>query len=85
MLEHVWEQRGAARILLDGRTGTRLHRELAMLIQARLDAPATMAAMGAAAAQLTMLRLWVSGTVAYPAAELAVEMMACARLLPDRR
>jgi AcrR family transcriptional regulator len=84
MLEHVWEQRTFARIILDGRTGARLHHRLAALIEDRLDPPETMAAMAAAAAQLTMLRLWVSGAVACPAADLAQRMIACANLLPDR-
>jgi AcrR family transcriptional regulator len=85
MLDHVWEQRGVARVLLDGRTGARLQRRLAALIEARLDAPAAMAAMAVAAAQLTMLRLWVGGEVACPAADLALQMITCARLLPERR
>ena len=83
MLEHVWAQRGAARTLLDGGTGARLQRRLATLIDARRDAPATMAAMGAAAAQLTMLRMWLRGEAACPAAELALRMIACRHLLKD--
>jgi hypothetical protein len=86
MLEHVWEQRGFARRILDGAPGNRLQRRLAALIAARLDdsGPAAMAATAAAAAQLAMLRSWLDGAVACPASDLAERMLACARLLPDR-
>lgn len=82
-LDHVWQQRWIARTLFEGRTGDKLQRRLAGLIEARIDQPATMAAMAVAAAQLTMLRLWVSGAVACPAAELASRMIACRHLLTD--
>lgn len=82
-LDHVWQQRSIARTLFEGRTGDKLQRRLAALIEARIDQPATMAAMAVAAAQLTMLRLWVSGAVACPAAELASRMIACRHLLID--
>jgi AcrR family transcriptional regulator len=82
-LEHIWQQRGFARIILGGRTGEKLQRRLAALIEARLDEPAPMAAMAIAAAQVTMLRLWVCGEVASPAATLAARMIACAHLLDN--
>ena len=81
ILDHVWEQRAVARMLFEGRTGDRLQRRLATLIAARLPATTTMPAMAAAAAQLAMLRSWMRGEVACPAAELAVLMIACGRLL----
>jgi AcrR family transcriptional regulator len=82
MLEHVWEQRGFARTLLDGRPGAGLQRRLAGLIAQRLaaDSAPTMAAAAAAAAQLTMLRLWVSGAVPCTPTDLARRMLACAAL-----
>jgi len=90
MLEHVWERRGFARILLAGGTGMKLQRRLAAMIEARLvptpgAAPPAMIAMSAAAAQLTLLRMWIAGEAACPPADLAVQMLACARLLqrPD--
>ena len=70
-LDHVWEQRAIARALFDGRTGDRLQRRLAALITQRAGDAAALPAMAAAAAQLTMLRLWVRGEAACPAAELA--------------
>ncbi|MDV3458869.1 TetR/AcrR family transcriptional regulator [Sphingomonas sp. HF-S4] len=83
MLEHVWEQRGFARMLLDGRTGANLQRQLAALIAERLDTgtDATMVATAAAAAQLAMLRLWIGGAVPCTPAELALRMLACAALV----
>jgi AcrR family transcriptional regulator len=85
MLDHVWAQRGLARMLFEGRTGDRLQRRLATLIAARLAATATMPAVAAAAAQLAMLRAWIRGEVASPAAELATLMIACGRLLDTNR
>jgi hypothetical protein len=72
-----------ARVLLDGRTGARLARRIAALITARRGASATLPAMAAATAQLTMLRLWLRGEVACPAADLAAHMLACRALLND--
>lgn len=83
-LDHVWEQRGVARVLFEGRTGDRLQRRLAALIGERLDASATMLAMAATAAQLVMLRLWLRGEVACPPAELAARMITCSHLLTNQ-
>ena len=83
MLEHVWEQRGVARPLLDGRAGDKLQRRVAALIVARGGAAATLPARAVAAAQLTMLRLWAHGETPCPAAELASHILASARLLQD--
>jgi len=88
MLEHVWQQRGFARIILGGAAGIKLQRRLAEMIEARLvakpdAAPPAMIAMAAAAAQLTMLRMWVAGEAACPPADLAAQMLACARLVPE--
>lgn len=87
MLEHVWQQRGLARIILAGATGAKLQRRLATMIEARLVAapdvaPPAMIATAAAAAQLAMLRMWLAGEVACAPAELAAQMLACARLRP---
>ncbi|AQR74903.1 TetR/AcrR family transcriptional regulator [Sphingomonas sp. LM7] len=86
MLEHVWEQRGFARPLFEGRAGAGLERRLAALVLERREAdsgPARMAAMAAAAAQLTMVRLWIAGAVPCPPADLAPRMLACAHLLAE--
>ena len=88
MLEHVWQQRGLARIILSGATGMKLQRRLAAMIEVRLAAvpdavPPAMVAMAAAAAQLTMLRMWIAGEAACPPAALAAQMLACVRLVPQ--
>lgn len=86
MLDHVWQQRSFARRLLDGRTGRKLQDRLAAMIAARRTphGEAAIAANGAAAAQLTMLRLWVGGAISCPAHTLARRMKACADLLPGQ-
>lgn len=81
MLDHVWAQRGVARLLLEGRTGDRLQRRIAAMIIARHGD--MLPAMGAAAAQSAMLRLWLRGEAACPAAELARHLRACRCLLED--
>jgi len=85
MLDHVWKQRSFARRVLDGRTGRKLEARLAAMIAARLEPGATSAlrSAAAAAAQWTMLRLWLAGTIACPSAELASHIKACARLRAD--
>lgn len=88
MLEHVWQRRGLARIILGGATGVKLQRQLAAMIETRLSAgagaapSAMIAAGGGAAAQLAMLRMWLAGGAACTPVELAEQMLACARLRP---
>jgi AcrR family transcriptional regulator len=78
MLDHLWEQRALARVIFDPDRLPRLQRKLAAMIGERLDrimpdtASRTLIATAAAAAQLAMLRLWLAGEVACPAAELAL-------------
>lgn len=85
MLDHVWQQRSFARRVLDGRTGRKLEDRLAAMIADRLEpgAPAALRSAAVAAAQWTMLRLWLAGTIACPSAELALHIKACAHLRPD--
>jgi AcrR family transcriptional regulator len=91
MLDHVWQKRAVARIVLNGGTGARLQRRLAAMIAARLAppradaAPTAMLAAAAAAAQFAMLRLWVAGEVPCPAQALADAMLACAGLAQRER
>lgn len=68
MLEHVWPQRALARMLFEPPLSSKLQRKLAAMIEARLPeaqdgAPPALAAMGAAAGQLAMLRMWLVGEV----------------------
>ncbi|WP_395945568.1 TetR/AcrR family transcriptional regulator [Brevundimonas sp.] len=66
MLDHIWPQRALARVLFEPPVLTKLQRKLAGMIEARLpesvDGPPTaLIAMGAAAGQLAMLRMWLVG------------------------
>ena len=65
-LDHVWKQRALARVLFDAPLLTRLQRKLADMIEDRVPVapdgpPPGLLAMGAAAGQLAMLRMWLSG------------------------
>ena len=82
-LEHVWQQRAVGRIVLDSSAGKKLQRRLADMIAAGLDdgpVPASMRGAAIAAALLAMLRMWLGGGASCPAAVLARQMMACARI-----
>lgn len=66
MLEHVWLQRALARVLFEPPVLAKLQRKLAGMIEARLPQsahrlPNALMAMGAAAGQLAMLRMWLVG------------------------
>jgi AcrR family transcriptional regulator len=86
-LEHVWEQRAFARALFEPPLLARLQRKLAGMIEARLPAvdgpPPGLIAMGAAAGQLAMLRMWLAGEVSCSADVLAQEFLKPARLVTD--
>lgn len=81
MLDHVWEQRAAARVLFEPPLGAKLQRKLATMIEARLqDAaespPPALVATGSAAGTLAMLRMWLAGEVACSSDTLARKLMA---------
>lgn len=82
MLDHVWEQRAAARMLFEPPLALKLQRKLAAMIEARLPdaaegaAPPSLVAMGAAAGMLAMLRMWLAGEVACPSETLARRLVA---------
>jgi AcrR family transcriptional regulator len=82
-LDHLWEQRAFARVILSSAVRTRIERGLAQLIEAKLDegptgaAPRAMIARAVAAAQLTMLTMWVGGEVACPVEGFTRQTMAC--------
>lgn len=87
-LEHVWEQRAFARVLFEPTLLAKLQRKLAGMIEARLPAfpdgpPPGLVAMGAAAGQLAMLRMWLVGEASCPADVLAQELLAWPHPLPD--
>lgn len=82
MLQHLWDRRSLGRIILSSRAAALVQRRLATMIAARLEAPspdaapAAMVAMAAAAAQLTMLRMWLGGEAGCSADALARQMIA---------
>lgn len=85
MLDHVWEQRALARVLFEPPLLIKLQRKLAGMIEVRLppapdDTPPSLVAMGAAAGQLAMLRMWLVGEVSCSADLLATQFV----LVTDR-
>lgn len=88
-LNHLWAQRSPGRAILTSRTMPSLRRELASLIESRLIAeprprvPPAMIAMAAAAGQLAMLRMWLSGEASCTADDLARQMIAQAAPVRD--
>ncbi len=81
MLDHMWQQRTLARVIFDPGRLPKLQRKLAVMIEGRLegaisaDVPHALIATAAAAGQLAMLRMWLVGEVACPAAVLAQHLM----------
>jgi len=81
MLDHVWEQRAAARMLFEPPLGAKLQRKLAAMIEARLpeaeagSPPTSLIAMGSAAATLAMLRMWLAGEAASSSEALARQLL----------
>lgn len=61
MLEHLWEQRGLGRVILNSNAAMRIQRKLAKMIEVRLPQSdrvlPELRAMSAAAGQLAMLRM----------------------------
>ena len=79
-LEHVWQQRALGRMILGSDVAPRLQRRLGAMIEARLDegsgtAPKAMRATAAAAGQLAMLRIWVTGEAPCSPQALAQQIM----------
>ena len=79
-LEHMWEQRALGRVLFEPALIVKLQRKLATMIEARLDAreanavPPALAASGIAAAQLAILRMWLTGEASCSADALALHL-----------
>ena len=78
-LDHFWEQRGLARVILNSRAAHQLQRRLAAIIEARLPdcgaVPPAMIANSAAAGQLAMLRMWLAGEASCSSDALARQMI----------
>ena len=88
-LSHLWQQRALARRIFDSEARGKIERRLAAAIETRLtqeestSVPSKMIARAAAAAQLTMLRMWTAGEVACSVEALAEEMVR--NSTPERR
>ena len=69
VVDHLWERRALARVMFEPPLAAKLQRKLAGMIEARLEdredgVPVAMIAAASAAAQLALLRVWLSGEVA---------------------
>lgn len=77
MLDHLWDRRALARHLFEPPLQTKLQRRLAAMIDAKIaigpenGAPSLLVAGGAAAGQLAMLRMWLSGEASCRSEDLA--------------
>lgn len=80
LLDHLWDRRALARHLFAQPLQPRLKRRLAVMIEGRLEAgdehaiPPALKAGGAAATQLTMLQMWLSGEAQCTPEALAVAL-----------
>lgn len=77
VVDHMWERRALARVLFEPPLAAKMQRKLAAMIETRLDdrpadgVPRAMTAAASAAAQLALLRVWLSGEAACEPAVLA--------------
>lgn len=83
VLDHLWTQRAAGRVLFEPPLAAKLQRKLAAMIETRLPAsteangpPPSLIAMGAAASRLAMLRMWLIGEASCPSEALARQFLA---------
>lgn len=90
VIEHLWERRSVARPIMDSAAASILQRRLADAIarhgggQANtMDVP--LSAIGIAAAQLAMLRCWLSGHVPATIDAMTDQLIACSWLKEGKR
>ena len=82
VLDHVWDQRAAARVLFEPPLLGKLQRKLAGMIEARMAPstpeapPAALVATGQAAGLLAILRSWLAGEASCPSDVLARRLAA---------
>lgn len=87
MIGHLWERRSLGRTILNSATGPIVQRRLAEMIRPHIErsAPADIApsirATGIAAAQIAMLRSWLTGEASCTVDEMADRMIDCAKLI----
>lgn len=86
MVRHLWESRSIARPIMDSWTAAIIQRRLADSIQPHAvraglaDGNASISATGIAAAQLAMLRCWLTGQAASTIDDMTDRLIACSRL-----
>ncbi len=88
VIEHLWERRSFARPILDSTAAPILQRRLAETVATHggrhVEAEGVpVFAIGIAAAQLAMLRCWLSGHVATTVDAMTDQLIACSRLKND--
>lgn len=87
MMSHLWDRRSIGRVILGSATGPIVQRHLAKMIQPHIDRAAAaglaspIRATGIAAAQIAMLRSWLSGEASCSADDITDRMIDCARLI----
>ncbi|WP_081587011.1 TetR/AcrR family transcriptional regulator [Sandarakinorhabdus sp. AAP62] len=81
LLEHFWEQRRHGRIMFAPPLRAVLERALADAIQARLGSEFRIAALQIAAAQLTAVDAWLTGSISATPPQMAARISATARLV----
>lgn len=89
IVAHLWERRSAARPIFDSPAARIVERRLAEAIAAhgtgRRDAPPPLDAVGVAAAQVAMLRAWLTGRAGVTVDAMTDRLIACARLRDGAR
>lgn len=86
-ISHLWDNRATARTILNSTAAPHVERKLAGLIRLQIkrtgsaDIAPSIRAAGVAAAQLAMLRRWLSGEARCAADEITDRMIDCSRLI----
>lgn len=85
-VDHLWERRSIGRALLGSSAAPLIQRRLADGIRLRIqrsggtDGASALATTGVAAAQLAMLRSWLTGEASATADEMTDRLIACSKL-----
>lgn len=87
MVSHLWERRSTGRTILNSSTAPVIQRRLAEMVRLHIErtgkvgiAP-SIRATGIAAAQIAMLRSWLTGEASCSADEITDRMIDCSRLI----
>lgn len=86
-ISHLWERRSLGRTILNSAAGPIVQRRLAEMIRPHIERAATASiapsipATGIAAAQIAMLRSWLTGEASCTIEEMTDRMIDCAKLI----